>query len=156
MAKAWELKGIAPEKSLEVCARRIITTRWHEMMSFRQGALEGKDIEFVHGMRVSSRRLHAAMMNFADCFPNQRQFQKHLKRVKRITKTLGTVRDLDVLIDRFQKDVQALSEVEQVGVQNLIADLQRERLEKRKRLLKLFRAFEADDVAQKFLEFFQV
>ncbi len=66
MAEAWRVEGIIPRKSLEECARRIITTRFQEMMSFKEGAIDGLDIEFVHDMRVSSRRLRAAMDNFAE------------------------------------------------------------------------------------------
>ena len=156
MAKSWEVKGIAPEMSLEVCARRIITTRFHEMMSFKRGAIDGVDIEFVHDMRVSSRRLRTAMLTFADCFPKKKQFQKHLKQVKHITKTMGAVRDLDVLIDRFQKDAQTMSETERIGVQNLIVHLQLERTEKRKQMLKRFERLDASDFAKRFLKFFQV
>ena len=47
----------------------------------KKGAKEGTDIEFVHDMRVTSRRLRAAMDNFADCFP-KRPFKKHYKKVK--------------------------------------------------------------------------
>ena len=68
MAKARTVKDIGPEKSLEECARKIITTRLHEMISFKEGAIDGTDIEYVHDMRVASRRLRAAMRNFAGCF----------------------------------------------------------------------------------------
>ncbi|MBI1926878.1 CHAD domain-containing protein [Candidatus Poribacteria bacterium] len=156
MAKAWEVEGIAPEISLEVCARRIITTRFDEMMSFKRGAIDGVDIKFVHDLRVSSRRLHTAMLTFADCFPKQKQFQKHLKRVKHITKTMGAVRDLDVLIDRFQKDAQTMLETEQIGAQNLIAHLQLERGAKRKQMLKRFERLDTSGFAKRFLKFFQV
>jgi hypothetical protein len=57
MAKAWKVKGLAPHRSRWNCARRVITTRYREMTSFQSGAAAGADIEFVHDMRVSSRRL---------------------------------------------------------------------------------------------------
>ncbi len=156
MAKALAVKGIAPEKSLEECARRIITTRLHEMMSFKKGAIDGRDIEYVHDMRVASRRLRAAMRNFADCFAPKKKFRRHLKRVDRITSTLGGVRDLDVLIDRFQKDVMTASEDAQIGVQNLIRHLQKEREAQRVPMLRLFEKFDKNNFEQKFLKFFKV
>ncbi len=156
MAKALAVKGIAPEKSLEECARRIITTRLHEMMSFKKGAINGRDIEYVHDMRVASRRLRAAMRNFADCFAPKKKFRRHLKRVDRITSTLGGVRDLDVLIDRFQKDVMTASEDAQIGVQNLIRHLQKEREAQRVPMLRLFEKFDKNNFEQKFLKFFKV
>ena len=154
MAKAWKVKGIAPEKSLEECARRIITTRLREMMSFKEGAIDGTDIEYVHDMRVSSRRLRAAMRNFSACFP-KRKFKRHLKTVQNITSTMGDVRDLDILIDYFHKDVETLSEEEQIGVQNLIKHLQQEREESRKPMLKMFSKLDTSRFEKQYLKFFK-
>lgn len=156
MAKARNVKSIAPEKSLEECARRIITTRLHEMMSFKEGAIDGRDIEYVHDMRVASRRLRAAMRNFADCFTRKKKFRRHLKRVERITKRLGAVRDLDVLIDRFQKDLKTVPEDAQIGVQNLIRHLQKEREERRVPMFRMFEKLDKSNFEQKFLKFFKV
>ena len=156
MAKARNIKGIAPEKSLEECARRIITTRLHEMMSFKEGAIDGKDIEYVHDMRVASRRLRAAMRNFADCFTRKKKFRRHLKRVERITRRLGAVRDLDVLIDRFQKDLKTVPADAQIGVQNLIKHLQKEREERRVPMFRMFEKLDKSNFEQKFLKFFKV
>ena len=156
MAKALTVKGIAPEKSLEECARRIITTRLHEMMSFKEGAIDGRDIEYVHDMRVASRRLRAAMRNFADCFTPKKEFRRYLKRVERITSTLGDVRDLDVLIDRFQKDVLTVPEDAQIGVQNLIKHLQKEREARRAPMFTMFKELDKSNFKQKFLKFFEV
>ena len=156
MAKAWEVKGIKPTKSLEECARRIIRTRLREMMSFKEGAIDGTDIEYVHNMRVSSRRLRAAMRNFADCFPQKRKFRKYLEQVENITCTMGAVRDLDVLINRFQKDLQTLSEDEQIGIENLIQHLEQEHDEARKPMLAMFKELGENGFDKQFSKFFKV
>ena len=156
MAKARNVKGIAPEKSLEECAQRIITTRLHEMMSFKAGVIDGTDLEYVHDMRVASRRLRAAMQNFADCFARKKKFRKHLKRVKRITRTLGGVRDLDVLINRLQKDAKTVPEDAQISIQNLIRHLQQEREERRMPMFTMFEKLDRSNFEQKFLKFFKV
>ena len=156
MAKALTVKDIAPEKSLEECARRIIITRLHEMMSFKEEAIDGSDIEYVHDMRVASRRLRAAMRNFADCFVPKKEFRWHLKRVERITSTLGDVRDLDVLIDRFQKDEQTVPSDAQIGVQNLIRHLQKEREARRVPMFMMFEKLDRSNFEQRFVKFFEV
>ena len=61
------------------------------------GVIKGEDVEYVHKMRVSSRRIRAAMPLFKNCFP-PKKFRKWLKHVKHITRTLGEARDLDVQI----------------------------------------------------------
>ena len=155
MSTAIEIKGIAPDKTLEVCARQIIMAYFHEMMSHKAGAIDGTDIKFVHDMRVASRRLRAAMDNFADCFQKE-PFKKHYKQVRTITRTMGAVRDLDVLIARFQRELQTLSGSEQGDIQGLIEYLQQERDEARKPMLNIFSELDARDFGTQFLTFFEV
>lgn len=61
------------------------------------GIKKGEDVEYVHKMRVMSRRIRAAMPLFKSCFPKKR-FREWLKQIKRITRFLGEARDLDVQI----------------------------------------------------------
>ena len=149
-----KIRGISPDETLEVCARQIIVNYFHQMMSYKEGAKEGIDIEFVHEMRVTSRRLRAAMDNFADCFP-EKSFKKHYKKIKLITQTMGAVRDLDVLIARFEKELGTLPEVEQADIRRLVEHLQQEREDARKPMLMLFAKLEETGFERKFLTFFQ-
>lgn len=151
---APKTENISPDETLEVCARQIIVNYFHQMMSYKEGAKEGNNIEFVHQMRVTSRRLRAAMDNFVDCFP-EKAFNKHYKTVKSITRTLGAVRDLDVLITRFEKELATLPESEQADIRGLIEHLQQEREEARKPMLRLFAKLEETGFERKFLTFFQ-
>ena len=149
-----KIREISADETLEVCARQIIMNYFHQMMSYKEGAKDGSDIEFVHEMRVTSRRLRAAMDNFADCFP-EKAFKKHYKKIKLITQTMGAVRDLDVLIARFEKELDTLPEAEQADIRRLIEHLQREHEAARKPMLKLFAELEETGFEKKFLTFFQ-
>ena len=153
MATGPKIKKVSPGETLESCARQIIVDYFRKMMSYKEGAEDGTDIEFVHEMRVASRRLRAAMDNFVDCFP-EKAFKKHHKKVKAITRTMGTVRDLDVLIARFQRELGTLSEVEQADIRGLIEHLQRQQEEARKPMLTLFTKLEETGFEKKFLKFF--
>ena len=155
MSDPIKINDISPEKSLEVCARRIIVGYFHEMMSHKEGASEGSNIEFVHDMRVASRRLRAAMDNFADCFEPE-QFKKLYKQVKIITQTMGSVRDLDVLIRRFQTEMISLPNAEQQDIESLIKHLQERRKEERKPMIDLFKSFDDRKFENDFLNFFVV
>ena len=148
-----KIKNVSPDEILEACARQIIAGYFCQMMSYKEGAKEGSDIEFVYKMRVTSRRLRAAMDSFADCFP-EKAFKKHYKNVKAITRTMGVVRDLDVLIARFQSGLNILSEVEQSDIRGLIEHLQREREKARRPMLMLFAKLEETNFERKFLKFF--
>ena len=153
MTTALEIEKISPDSTLEVCARQVIVSYFREMMSHKEGAKDGVDIEFVHEMRVTSRRLRAAMDNFADCFP-EKPFKKYYKKIKVITRTMGAVRDLDVLIARFQRELVILTEVGQADIRGLIEHLQQEREDARKPMLILFAKLEATGFETKFLKFF--
>ena len=149
-----KIEDISPDETLEVCARLIIVNYFHQMMSYKEGAKDGSDIDFVHDMRVTSRRLRAAMDNFADCFP-EKSFKKHYKKIKLITQTMGAVRDLDVLITRFEKELGTLPESEQPDLRKLIEHLQQEHEDARKPMLMLFAELEETGFERKFLTFFQ-
>ena len=155
MSDPIKINDISPEKSLEVCARRIIVGYFYEMMSHKEGASEGSNIEFVHDMRVASRRLRAAMDNFADCFEPE-QFKKLYKQVKIITQSMGSVRDLDVLIIRFQTEMISLPNAEQQDIESLIIHLQERRKEERKPMTDLFKSLDDRKFENEFLNFFVV
>ena len=59
--------------------------------------LTGEDIEYVHRMRVASRRLRNGLELFRDCLPKKkaRVWQDHIRK---ITHSLGKARDLDIQI----------------------------------------------------------
>ena len=153
MATVWEIEQISPNETLETCARQVIVSYFREMMSYKKGAKDGTDIEFVHEMRVTSRRLRVAMDNFVDCFP-KKPFKKHYKRIKAITQTMGAVRDLDVLIVRFQKELNTLPKMERADIQGLIEHLHQKWKEARKPMLTLFEELEKTGFETEFLEFF--
>lgn len=104
----------------------MILTRWRETMSYRDGTLLGEDIEELHAMRVSSRRLRAAMDAFEGAFP-PKGFRRNLRQVKRITDVLGDARDLDVAVERLQALVPRLAPDERPGIYGLIDRYRRER-----------------------------
>ena len=60
-----------------------------------EGVKAADDIEYVHRMRVASRRLRAALPLFASCVEQDR-FRQWTAELKKITKALGEARDTDV------------------------------------------------------------
>ena len=140
---AWPVRGITPKSSFRDAAGRTILTRWHEMMSHRDGTLAGDDIEDLHDMRVASRRLRAAMDAFAGAFP-ERSFARNLKVVKRVTDTLGAARDLDVAVDHLRELLPTLDEADRPGVEGLIARYRAEREGETAHIARLFDRLERD------------
>jgi CHAD domain-containing protein len=69
----------------------------HQFEGEIDGALKEKDIEYVHRMRVASRRLRTALNLFRLYLPDDTA-QIWRREFKGITKALGQARDLDVQI----------------------------------------------------------
>jgi CHAD domain-containing protein len=70
------------------------------------GVKTGKDIEYIHRMRVASRRLRAALPLFASCFP-EKKYRGWMREIRKITRALGEARDIDVQIaflERYLKE----------------------------------------------------
>ena len=126
MAKAWDVPGLRGNAPFRDAAGRIVLTRWREMMSYAPGTLVGEDIEELHAMRVSSRRLRAGMDAFAAAFPT-RSFRRRLRVVKEITDTLGAARDLDVAVDGLTALLDEMAPEERVGIEALIAEYRERR-----------------------------
>src|SRR5208337_2493383 len=55
------------------------------------GVIESEDIEYVHRMRVGSRRLRVAMPLFRTCDP-KKKVKRGLGEVKKVTQLLGEAR----------------------------------------------------------------
>ena len=126
MAKAWEVPGLHGGAGFRDAAGRVILTRWREMMSYRDGTLLGEDIEELHAMRVSSRRLRAAMDAFEGAFPTK-SFRPLLRQVKEITDVLGEARDLDVAVERLTATLAEMGRDERPGLEGLIARYRHDR-----------------------------
>jgi CHAD domain-containing protein len=97
MAKARAIKGIDWNGPATDGIRRVLIQRLDEMCSFRQAALDWKDPEGVHSMRVASRRLRSSLRDFMP-YIRKRGLGSTLKQIRSIADALGEVRDQDVAI----------------------------------------------------------
>jgi CHAD domain-containing protein len=82
--------------------RDALVNRLHEMLKLRSAALDFKDPEGVHSMRVASRRLRSAATDFMP-YLNKQSFNSILKHIRSIADALGEVRDQDVAILALEK-----------------------------------------------------
>jgi CHAD domain-containing protein len=98
MAKPWKIVDLDPGENLKVCLRKIAQTRFQETFSYEQGAIDGEDIEALHDMRVSARRLRAVLRIFRECFP-KKKFRKQDEKLQTLIRSLGAVREQDVFIE---------------------------------------------------------
>lgn len=70
------------------------------------GVRKGEDIEYVHRMRVASRRLRSAISIFDACLVSG-GLNGFKKPVRRITRELGAARDIDVQLEALEEFMQS-------------------------------------------------
>jgi CHAD domain-containing protein len=99
------IDGLGPETTVADAARRSLETRLAVIAHALPLAahLAEHDIEHVHRLRVATRRAAAALKLYRDWLPEKtrRWFKKRLRQIRRAA---GEARDLDVLIQRLQRE----------------------------------------------------
>src|SRR3712207_1967377 len=127
MAKAAEI-DIHPDEPYGLAAARIVRVRADELVAQQDGVLDAGDIERVHAMRVTSRRLRAVLEIFAPCFPKA-EYRDVLRDVKRIADALGLRRDPDVHIAGMEAFAAGLQTGLRPGIEVLVERLRAEQQE---------------------------
>lgn len=91
------------------------------------GVRKADDIERIHDMRVATRRMRSALALFEKYLPGKRA-KKWNKQMRRVTRALGTARDVDVQMDLLQRFLDGVTETRyRAGVQRLLLRLQQRR-----------------------------
>jgi len=105
----------------DLCAygRMIAAQRLEALLAEVEGVRDGEDIEYVHRMRVASRRLRSALRIFGECFKGKKA-KRWRKAVRQITASLGEARDLDVQIELLGEMAKDWQGEEAVGVALII------------------------------------
>lgn len=102
--------------SLGEMAFAVLRQQFAVMGSHEPGTRLGEDAEELHDMRVSTRRLRAAMKLFEDVLPERSRWLR--EELRHFAGSLGDVRDLDVQIEEVkgveggdQEEVEALAAI---------------------------------------------
>ena len=111
-----------------VFGAETLLKRISELESQLEGAKRNEDIEYIHKLRVASRRLRTALNIFEECLP-RKQIKAWRAAVKNLTTSCGTARDEDVLITFLEKYLKGLDPRAAAGIEYLI------RVQKARRLL---------------------
>lgn len=98
MAAKFLIPGVEPTTPLAEAAPRLLLSKAEPLFALEQKARSGADVDAVHDMRVASRRLREALRLVAPLYP-EKPFRSWYRRIRRITRALGPVRDSDVFID---------------------------------------------------------
>ncbi|HTP09214.1 MAG TPA: CHAD domain-containing protein [Anaerolineae bacterium] len=92
------------------------------------GVRAADDIEYVHRMRVASRRIRNALALFGDELP-RKHYAAWRDEMRRVTKALGAARDTDVQLALVQEFLQQdTDDLQQVGIERLLLRLRQQRV----------------------------
>lgn len=120
------IEGTHPEQHTADVVRRAVAERFDVLQHYSPLAAKkpAEEIEYVHQLRIATRRAKAALQIFADFVPRRRR-RAVQKQLRRLRQAAGDARDLDVLGERLQKivDKQKGSHLRRVLVQ--VADRRR-------------------------------
>jgi len=99
MAQGKWISDLNPDTPLAEAARHVLFVRLQVVRDYLpRAALEaGKDIEYVHQLRVGTRRADAALRIFADCLP-KKCYRKARWRLRTLRRAAGAARDWDVFL----------------------------------------------------------
>jgi CHAD domain-containing protein len=90
------------DEGFSVYGAEIISKHLEALKSEIEGVRQAQDIEYIHRMRVASRRLRSALPLFEASFSAKR-YPGWVKSLRKITRSLGTARDIDVQLGELEK-----------------------------------------------------
>lgn len=119
--------GIKDQKAICDFGADFILEQINALNKQIDGALIGEDIEFIHQLRVASRRLRNGLALFNSCLPKKKG-KTWQDQIRKVTKSLGKARDLDIQIDLIsQLNLMTMDESFTPGYDRLLLRLSQQR-----------------------------
>lgn len=99
------IEGTYAEQPVSAAARRALSVRLAAVRNWLPLAARhaDRDVEYVHQLRVATRRAVATLRLFEDVLPARRGAWMR-RRLRRLRRVAGDARDFDVLLERLSKD----------------------------------------------------
>lgn len=113
--KKWEIKEIKKGGRVSNAAKLIIGTRLTHLLETIEKYFQNMNVENLHDVRISLRRVRYNMELFISCF-NRKQFLEIYNAVQELQDLSGVVRDLDV----FKENISSLVQNEKVRVNKTV------------------------------------
>lgn len=143
-----QIQPLKPDDSMAEAGRKALLPEFVRMLKHEAGSRTGEDIEDVHDMRVSIRRIRSTLRLLGDYY-KPKAIDPYSSQLRRVARALGAVRDLDVMIENLTVFNKSLPEERRAALQPVFAKLNEERDTARRDLNRLldkgsYRRFLAD------------
>ena len=136
------------DSGYRVFGAETLSSRIHDLEAQIEGAKRAEDIEYVHKLRVASRRVRTALNIFNEFFPTK-QVNAWRKAVKNVTTSCGEARDTDVQLAFLQNYATHLDSLAAEGVRSLIAMQQARRTRMQSDIVKALNALQTSEALSK-------
>ena len=146
-AKRIRIKCHAPASA---GIKLVLVTRFEELVSWRDAALDWTDPEGVHSMRVASRRLRSALRDFVP-YLRKRRLARVLKQLRQLAAALGEVRDYDVAILGLEEMQRQVPRESSAALKELIETRKSAREDTRRELEAIITAEELQTLQREFV-----
>lgn len=104
LSEKW-IEGISPDQPANEVAALTLENRLTQVLHYLPLAARhaDEDIEYVHHLRVWTRRASAALRLYKEWMP-RRRFSWMKKQLKQVRRAANDARDSDILIDRLKEE----------------------------------------------------
>jgi CHAD domain-containing protein len=121
MADGKWIEGLSPDEPLAQAAQAVLKARLEVVRLHLPLALAqaDEDPEYVHQLRVGTRRSDAALRIFRDCLP-RKTYRAARGRLRAIRRAAGAARDWDVFLDALRERLEGARAAERPGLDFLI------------------------------------
>jgi CHAD domain-containing protein len=126
--------GILPDDTLAEAGRKVFLVQFAQMLWHESGTRLGEDIEALHDMRVATRRMRAAFDVFEDAF-QKKTVKSYLSGLRQTGRLLGSVRDLDVFMEKANRYLDSLTDEMRPGLDPLLSMWQSQLIGARNKLI---------------------
>lgn len=127
------ISPIVPTDSMAEAGRKVLLTEFIKMLEVEAGSRTGADIEDVHKMRVSIRRMRSAF-RLLEPYYKPKAVKPFIDELRQVMQALGAVRDLDVMIFNLEKFQPTLNASQVEAMKEVIDSLDLRRVDARKEL----------------------
>jgi len=124
-----------PDAPVRALAYAVLRRHLASFLKNEPGTRLGEDPEALHDMRVASRRLRAALALFREILPARAHVFR--RRLGRIGRALGEVRDLDVQLEQLEEFLREAPASERLAMQAYLATVAARRGRARRRMLRV-------------------
>jgi CHAD domain-containing protein len=117
---------VAAETPLWAAATALLDERGRDFFRRRDNVLKSFDPEAIHDLRVASRRLREGLLLFTPCYPGD-GFAWILKRIRKVTRLLGDIRNSDEAARFFETLLGELDDACRADLSRLVTAFREER-----------------------------